>query len=170
MNETASGSEMAALFGISTRTVTDLAASGIFVRVGRGRYDVQASVRNSYHHLREVAAGRGEKATDPLHEQKVRLAKLQADRAEREAEVEAGNLITADEAEREWGGMCALFMRTMMGLPTAIAGVIPHLTRHETTVIEDVVREALNRCADAAQREGDDTAAEAVTPIAGAAP
>ena len=169
MNETASGQELAAILGVSTRTITDYASAGICVRIARGRYDVRASIPRVVAHLRDTASGRSPGPGDELQSHKIRIAKAQADRAEREAQAATGKLINADEAEREWGDMCALFMRTMMGLPSAIAGVLPHLTRHETTIIEDKVRDALNRCADAAQQAGDAAAASAITPTAATA-
>jgi phage terminase Nu1 subunit (DNA packaging protein) len=49
-----SAEELADLFGVTDRTVRQLAEDGIAVRVGHGRYDAEASTTNYIHHLQNT--------------------------------------------------------------------------------------------------------------------
>ena len=53
---TMSKSEIAALFGVSTRTITNWQTLGWMVRSGRG-YDVAASVKSVTGYLQKAVAG-----------------------------------------------------------------------------------------------------------------
>lgn len=77
------GAALADLFGVTTRTITDLAQRGIVVRAGRG-YALAASVRAYCDHLRKLAQGRSgdEKAIASATVERGRLARAQAEHVE----------------------------------------------------------------------------------------
>jgi len=58
MDKTVTTTMLVNLFGVSDRTIRDLAKRGIIVRQGRG-FALMVSVRPYCAHLRDLATGRG---------------------------------------------------------------------------------------------------------------
>lgn len=82
MAETITAAALANLFGVTTRTITDLAKRGIVVREGRG-YAMAASVQGYCGHLRKLATGRGgDEAIVTATADRARLARAQAEHVE----------------------------------------------------------------------------------------
>jgi phage terminase Nu1 subunit (DNA packaging protein) len=147
MNETASNAEMMELFGVSDRTVAKHAASGIFVRVGRGQYDVKASIRTYAEHLRSAASGRPS-TNEELRAEKIRLTAAQADRAEMDRDAEAEVMVNVKEFDDAWGHEIVKLRQGFLGLANKIAEAHPHFTRHEIHTIDEVIRAMMERVAD----------------------
>ena len=78
MTDIITATALADLFGVTVRTITDLAKRGIVVRAARG-YALAASVRRYCDHLRKLAIGRGgdEKAIASATIERGRLARAQ---------------------------------------------------------------------------------------------
>jgi DeoR/GlpR family transcriptional regulator of sugar metabolism len=49
-----SAEELAELFGVTDRTIRQLAEDGIALRIGHGRYDAEASTTNYIRHLQNT--------------------------------------------------------------------------------------------------------------------
>jgi terminase small subunit / prophage DNA-packing protein len=82
MGDTFSTVSLAALFGVTDRTIRDLAKRGIIVRA-EGGFVLAESVRGYCSHLRTLATGRGgEPALASATAERARLARMQADLAE----------------------------------------------------------------------------------------
>lgn len=87
--------ELAALFGVTARTISDLARRGIIVRDAKG-FDRDEFVRRYVRHLREAAAGRGQAAGGAAAvSERARLAAAQADAQEMKIGSPAASCSTA---------------------------------------------------------------------------
>lgn len=147
MPEAVSNAELAAYLDVTPSTIGDLAAKGRVVRLARGKYDLRASVRAYVSHLRTSAAGRPGTKED-LTAEKTRLTKAQADRAEMERDEKAKVMVNVKLFEDRWAQEVAIFRQIMMGVPSSMAEALTGVSRHDTRVMEDVMRDALERCAD----------------------
>src|SRR5271157_5512841 len=105
MNETLKVDELAALFGVTRRTISDLARRGVIARRGRG-FDRDDSVRRYIAHLREIKAGRGQAAGGVAAvSARARLAAAQAEAQELKNAVAKGALVTESVVESEWASI-----------------------------------------------------------------
>lgn len=145
---TATGRELSQLFGVSVRTVTDLANRGIVVRAGTGRYELGPSVLRYCAHLRDLATGRGgEGAVNTAAEQRARQAKASADLAETKNARLRGELVPAADVQTAWTGIARGIRSAMLAVPSRIAGRLPALTPHDVREIDAEIREALTELA-----------------------
>lgn len=134
---------------LSDRKVRDLAQNGIMVKVSKDRYDLAASLVGYCNHLRTVAAGRGgEEAQLRLTQERARLAKEQADSVALKNAKEQGELVPADEIEREWSGILRQVRNQVMSVPERIRMQVPNLTAQGIETIDSIVRRALEDIAD----------------------
>jgi phage terminase Nu1 subunit (DNA packaging protein) len=131
-----------ALMGL--RRVRELAESGIFVKAGRGRYDLKASLQGLIKHQRELAAGRaGIDAGTDVASANVELKREQAKMARLRYQLAAGNLISI-AVLRGILDPITLAMRNMfLGLPSKIAFEIPVLTPTDRATIVRICRDDL---------------------------
>ncbi len=111
--------DMGELFGIGEQMVTLLTRRGIIAKLGRGRFDVRASIRSYSAHLRQSASGRSLAGGSPeLAEEKIRLVKEQADReALRNAE-KRGELLPAADVKAEWASILTDVRAAMLAIPS----------------------------------------------------
>lgn len=147
MTESVPTAVIAAAFDVSTRRIAQLADDGVVVRAGRGRFDLIASTANYCRRLREVASGRGENAPD-LTAERTRLAKEQADRIAIENEAKRGKTLDAEEAELRWADEIVKLRARLLAIPGQVALALPHLTKHELSEIDRVLRDAMTSIAD----------------------
>lgn len=150
--------EVAEWIAASDRTVRDLADKGIAVRVGRGRYDLKASVAGTVKHLREMAAGRGvDERSHDLTAEKARLAKEQADAVALKNAKTRGELIPADEVLFGWSH---ILTNTRLNIQAAVPRIAQELglTKEQTQAVDAIMQRALTDLADEPLRSlgGDD--------------
>lgn len=144
-----SSAVLAQLFDCDEKTIRNLAARGIVVKKGRGEYIVAQSIRNYVRHLRDVAAGRGgEEKQLGLTEQRARFAKEQADHAALKNATLRGDLVPAIEVERRWASILSFIRAKMLAIPSDLTLSLPHLTRHDTDVIDRSIRDALEEASE----------------------
>lgn len=147
---TCSGEVLADLFGITERTLRDLADDGKAVKVGRGLYDRDASIRLYVVHLRNVASGRGgDDHVANLTAERARLAKEQADSWAKRNAVAAGDLIPAAEVGPRWQAILAGVRSRMLAVPSRLRHRCPHLTATDVAALDRELRDALTEAADA---------------------
>ncbi len=116
--------ESAKHLDLSERRFMELLEAGILERQDRGRYELD-TVRVAYiRHLRQRAAGAGERSSADMEKARdeARLAKARADKAEMEAAEMRGLLVRADQVEEVW-------MNALVNTKTRLAG-IPARTAH----------------------------------------
>ncbi len=129
---------------LSVPAISGLARRGVVVRVGRGKYDLQASIHGYCQHLRGQAAGRGgEKAVVGLATERARLAREQADGVAMKNKAMRGELVEASAVEAEWSDMLRTVRAGMLAVPSRCAQRLPHLTAHDVGEIDREVREVL---------------------------
>lgn len=136
--------ELADLLGLSTRTVKQLAAEGVFPRTSRGRYDLKAGVRNYTGRLRDGAALRG--GDDATTAARRREAEARAAKLEVQARRMTGDLVEAAEVARRWTAILTDVRARMLAVPARVAA---RLGREAHAVVEAEVRLALEGASDA---------------------
>jgi len=149
MTETATTNDLAALFGITTRAVRDLAASGVIPRAGRGRHPMPAAITAYIGHLRAVAAGRGGDGTGALTAERARQAKEQADNLALRNAALRRDLLPAVEVEARLTGVFRKVRAGLLAIPARAAQRLPHLTAADIAVMDREVRAALTELGDA---------------------
>lgn len=144
----ASSADLAQLYDCTVRQIELLAAKGIVVRIGRGRYNAAASTRNYVRHLREQAASRAgqDPNFDPAaanvkwKETNTRLVQLRLER-------EAGNLVAIEDVRDAWGRIVRGIRQFVLALPGKIAFEVPTLTAHDRGVVERICHDGLEDAA-----------------------
>lgn len=135
---------LARWLAVSERMVAEMARKGIVVRAGRGRFQLEESVRRVIEHMRDAirrqggadvaAAGAAERA---------RLAKERADGLALENAHRRGALLDSAAVEREWTGVLSGVRARMLAVPSRCAGRLPHLLPSDVAAIDGEVRDAL---------------------------
>jgi phage terminase Nu1 subunit (DNA packaging protein) len=134
---------LARLARCDVRTITQLTAAGIVVRIARGKYRVLESMGNMIVYYRERAAGRqGSDGTDPV---KSNAAFKDSQRALNELKLRQlqGQVIDMSEVEQAWGALVQSTKQLILGLPARIRFDLPRLTGEDQEIIERTVRDAL---------------------------
>lgn len=141
--------QMAALLGVSTKTVAQLVRDGHLKKAGRGKY-VLASVTIYIEHLRTLAAkhGRPVTANSEWNDQRTRLAKAQADEKELKAAALRGELVEADKVEREWSDVLRKVRAGVLAAPSRVRQRLPHLSAQDAAEIDAELRRTLEELAD----------------------
>lgn len=136
---------LADLCRISLRTAQQMAADGTFIRLSRGAYDRDASVGNYIDKLRDAAAGRGAGTGEhDLVRERAALAREQREAQAMKNAAARRELISADEAEREWASYLVALRARMLAVPTEVLQVLSHLTKHEIAVLDRTLRDAMD--------------------------
>lgn len=136
--------EICALLGVSPTAIRELAAAGIVRRIGRGGYDLDASVTAYCAHLRQGASGRG----GELANERARLAREQADMAAMKNRQLRGELVEVGTVRQTWIGIARSVRAGVLSLPTRVQARLPHLTAHDVAEIEREARAVLTELAD----------------------
>lgn len=143
---------MAALFSLSLSQVRTKAREGVFVRSGRGRYDVEKSVQLYVVRLRESASRAGRPATDAndeLKQERTRLAREQADATALKNAQLRSELVPVAETLRAWQVVLRDVRAGMLAVPSRYAASQPHLTAHDIEALTAEIKHALEGIADA---------------------
>ncbi|SEN57909.1 Phage DNA packaging protein, Nu1 subunit of terminase [Gemmobacter aquatilis] len=139
---------MAALMRLSLSQVRTKAREGLFVRSGRGRYDVAESLGRYIEHLRSVASRSGGRPSavgdaDDLRAEKLRLTRAQADKEETRVARERGELVPADAVTREWASLLRDLRNALLAVPSRCGATLGHLTATDIATIDHEIRTAL---------------------------
>ena len=150
--------EIAADLGLSQMAVSNaLNALGLLKREWEA-LTVPAARQLLVRHYTEVAAGRGGEDQYNLTKERARESRLKGDMLQLQIQEKAGTLIPAAAVEQEWQSLIVAARSELLLLPGKIAQQIRalHGTEIDPTLIEDHIRDALNRLADARPDEGAD--------------
>jgi phage terminase Nu1 subunit (DNA packaging protein) len=134
--------------GISGSRAREL-ASTVFVRVGNG-YDLEASRAAYMASLRRAATGRRgpHKASSSSYgDERIRLARMQADAIELKNKQARRELIEEAEVESTWLEIVARARAAVLAAPARIASDLPHLSKFDIETIDRHLRDALTRLA-----------------------
>jgi terminase small subunit / prophage DNA-packing protein len=150
-----SGAKLAGLWGVSDRSIRDMAKAGIAVRTDRGRYAREASTRRYCEHLRKAATQRGDPTSlEDLRAAKLRLATEQADKLAIANAARRGELLEAASVEREWASILRGVSTGMLTVPARVGARLPNLTRHDISIIDEEIRGRLTELGGGEDGEG----------------
>ena len=149
---------LAGYFGVTARTIENLASSGVLVRIERGQFNLKDSVRRYCDHMRKQASGRaGAEATATARtkslEASAKLKAAQTCATEARLRKQAGEVIEVAALENIVTGFFGLFRSTMLGLHPQITRSL-HLPPAQDDTVRDVVYAALNQLAAADVLDG----------------
>jgi terminase small subunit / prophage DNA-packing protein len=144
MTDAVSATRLARWLGVTTKTVRELAAKGIVERVGRGRYRLETSVSRYCDHIRRTASQRGGEASlATLRDERIRIAREQADALALKNAAARGEMLDAKEAEATWSSTLRNVRAGMLAVSSRCGSRLPHLTPHDIAEIDAEVRAAL---------------------------
>jgi phage terminase Nu1 subunit (DNA packaging protein) len=142
--------ELAQWVGLSPRQIYRHETEGHMVKLGKNRFDLQASIRaycewlrDQAHHGRPVTGT----AKSALAEENLRLKREQADAVALKNAQARGELVEASAVEREWSGLLRNVRAAMLAVPARIQARLAHLSAEDVNVIDREVRDALTETA-----------------------
>jgi hypothetical protein len=125
--------------GLSRKGVAEHAAAGRLKRVGHGEFLLAESMSLYAAHLRAVASGRGGAVAD----ERERLARIRADRAQMAFDVERGKLGDVEEVHRLRDAVDKKVIREAMRIPWIMAAELS-ATRYDGVIMERELRRCLS--------------------------
>ncbi|MCY1550777.1 hypothetical protein D9M68_870540 [compost metagenome] len=136
--------QLAALAGVSTRRIRQLAEAGRLTRVGRNRYELG----EAFAALVEEMSG-GDKASE-LTAERVRKTRADANLAELEYARAKGLVAPLSECEKAWEQFCVVLRTNLLLIPSRIAQSLIGETdeRRLKAVLREEITLALHAAAD----------------------
>lgn len=136
--------ELVDLTGIPERTLRDWRKKGI-IPADSAEESAEPTLLAIIHHLRR---GQGEEDADELYAEKVRLTRAQADERELKVAELEGQLLDADQVQREWCKMVASFRAKILSVPIRLAAQVVTLDAAQAeALLRDYLHEALSELA-----------------------
>lgn len=147
---------LATLLGMAQPNVSQLVTDGVFMAVGRGRYDIFDCVQKFVDHVKRRHDTRRADTAD-FGEEKARLTRAQADKAEMEAKEMAKELVRVDDVLEEWQGILASVKGKLLSIPSKAATLVAVETNPALcqVLIDDMIRETLNELANYGESRGE---------------
>jgi phage terminase Nu1 subunit (DNA packaging protein) len=136
--------EFIEMTGISRPRLSDLVASKVIPQEARGRFPHPDAIRAYCKYMSERSAGRGE---SELAKARTRLADAQREAIEHKSSVARGEYLLKTVATNRWDHAAGLIQVSVMGAISTISQAL-HLTRHNTEIVDRIIRDALNAAAD----------------------
>lgn len=132
----------------TTRRVEQLAKEGVFVRVGRGQYDLAASIQGYIEYLLEAGTMVEGKLDKTQEEAKWVLARRR--KTELELQIMKGELHRAEDVQMVMSDMLGNFRARLLSIPSKVAPQLLGKTEIPVikNILEEVVREAMNELSD----------------------
>jgi phage terminase Nu1 subunit (DNA packaging protein) len=140
ITDTVDAAVLGRVLGISRASIANLATDGVLPRADRGLFNLPACVQAYIRH-KLLQAGAADLGTKSLVTERSRLAKLKADRAEREDKVETGELISAGEIESAWLSIANTVRTRILLVPRKIA---PRVVTGTVVEAESLMQRELN--------------------------
>jgi len=109
-------STIAKLLLLTDRRVQQLSKEGVIPKTEHGRYELAPAVQGYVRYLQERSIGRPN-APEDYHSEKARLVKAQADRAELEVMEISGNLVNAEDVQKELYSKITDCKTRLLGIP-----------------------------------------------------
>lgn len=152
---TVTEAHLADFLGLTSRRVRDLVSDGVIPKAAPGRFDARLATRAYCEWLRDKASkGRG--SQDPAYrEERTRLAKQQADKAELANAAQRRELLPAAEVLNAWSLILRNVRAEMMAVPSRVQAKLPGLSRTDVAEIDREVRDALILLSEGADASGD---------------
>ena len=142
--QTITGAQLAGLLGLSTARIHQLVKEQVIRKEKRNCYILQTAIQDYVNYQAGKNAG-GYAKGEGYQEEKARLTKLQADKAQLEVDTISGNLVPADDVSRKWYQVITDCKTRLLTVPAKAAPIVAAETEagRVQTIIDDLVREAL---------------------------
>lgn len=144
--ETVDGSTLGGLLGLTLNRINTLSRDGVIPKAGRGAYPLQECIRAYVAWAKVNPKGRP-KATGDLNDEKLRLTRAQADKAELVAAQARGDLIELDVVRREWTAIATDLRARLLSIAPRVA-TQAGLDRDASARLDHAIRTALEDIAD----------------------
>lgn len=132
---------------MTDRRIQQLARDGVIPKAARGEYDLVGAVQGYVKFLQERAFGKAQ-ATGDVHAERARFLKINADKAELEHNINAGEYAPFDLLEAAVGQAAAQAGAILKALPKRIKAANPELKAREIRVVEKEINKAAQAIAD----------------------
>lgn len=143
--DTVTAAELGEWLGLSPNRVHALGRDGVLPRVNHKRYPLRASVAAYCEHCRSLAKG---KATDKeLAEEKIRLAREQADKIALQNAAARGEFLDSRSVASEWHSIVTDLRAALLAVPSRVASELG-FDRKETAALDSEIRAAMEVIAD----------------------
>jgi phage terminase Nu1 subunit (DNA packaging protein) len=156
--------KIASLLLLTTRRVQQLVKDGVIPKTERGRYELEPAVHGYIRYLQDRGSIGANTVDDAksYYEQRARLIRLQADRAETELDELRGSLVLVDDVSEQWARLLGRMRQRILSIPSKLAPMVHHET--DVAVIEAILEKAVHdvllefvEYADDGESEGDTT-------------
>ena len=139
-----SKTDLSVLLGVSVRTLTDLAATGILVPAPKkGTYLFRDSVQNYVKKLQRAAANRADEQRNPLNDEKLLTERVTRQIQEMKLAQIKGEVMSVEEISDSWTDFARKVKSTFLSIPTKLRQKLPHLTAADGDVMRKTVRRML---------------------------
>lgn len=133
--------ELAQHLDLSSVRVHDLFNENILIKSGKsGGQDMDDCRVRYIRYLRSLSKGKNTSSGD-LNEERTRLTKAQADKAELELQEKEKTLISSEIIQKEWVGYVSNVRSKLLGLPTKLGHNI--LAAEDYNEAESMIKEAI---------------------------
>ena len=142
--QTVTGSELATLLGLSDRRVQQLVKENVIRKAKRNTFILIDAIQDYVNYQAGKNLGNYSKGEN-YQEEKARLTKLQADKADLEVESMSANLVPADDVSRHWYQIITDCKNRLLTVPSKAAPIVAAETEAGMVqdIIDDLMREAL---------------------------
>lgn len=139
-------STLAILFGVSQRRIQEYAQLGVLEKTGRGRYNLCDCVLRFVRFMRE----KRNKYPIDLQNERARLTKLQADRADIQLQEARGEVVRTEDVASTWADLVIAARSRLLAIPTSLTpGILAADSQNAVTeLLRDAIEDALNELAD----------------------
>ena len=144
-------STLAILFGVSQRRIQEYAQLGVLEKTGRGRYNLCDCVLRFVRFMRE----KRNKYPIDLQNERARLTKLQADRADIQLQEARGEVVRTEDVASTWADLVIAARSRLLAIPTSLTpGILAADSQNAVTeLLRDAIEDALNELADTKQED-----------------
>jgi phage terminase Nu1 subunit (DNA packaging protein) len=144
-SETLTAAELGDWLGLTPNRVHALGRDGVLPRTPDKTYPLRESVAAYCDHCRGLAKG---KATDKeLAEEKIRLAREQADKIALQNAAARGELLDSRTVAQEWAGVITDLRAAVLAVPSRVASSLG-FDREQTAALDSEIRDAMEAIAD----------------------
>lgn len=131
---------LAKMLDITDRQVRNHAKSGLFEKVGRGRYNVDDCVRAYIRYLKEQKQGDVESLTN----QRIRLTQAQADRTQLELEIMKEKNVPIELCQNFWISILSAVRSKVLSISNSLKIKYPHIENEVIITIDEISRSILD--------------------------
>lgn len=155
--EMCSRADLMVIFDCSANTISSYSTKGLLVPVpGKSRkFQTIPTLHSIIGHLREVASSQATTTGNSLQNERAETEKIARQIKEIQLSNMRGETLTVAEVTESWSEFASIVKMKVLGLPTNIRTLMPHLTNHDGKQIKDVCRDMLNELAEEAEALGD---------------